>query len=622
MESKLKIVASVLLPLALYLSVFAKTAYAAEATLTIDYVPAVDSGTIITGHADLKNGNYSDYNVTLYLQVIRREGEKVWGPKPTLANPTVPLDEKGRFSLNFVSGGLDRIAEALYVYLVPKSFHPDESESRTVLAAAASASVYRSASGDIEGVASESYIQLDSKAQQKDYSRISINFSPYVDGQSPEKGSKISNAQIEAQLSWIKPYADTIRLFSVTGELAKVYPIAKEQGFRIIGGAWLDKSFNESQIYAELDALVEVANKGLLDVAVVGSENIFRGDLSPSKLISYIAYTRGKIYDKSIPVATSDTIQSFLDNPDLIGVSDVICATIYPFFNGLPVDSAVSSLKSAYESLESAKPIIISETGWASSGSPQGLAIASMDNAKKYFDEVFEWASEENVEVAFFSIVDEEWKTEGDAGDVGRNWGHFKSDGRLKGAYAQTYAKIARQPLSASPSEWAADEMLKADAAGLIPNYLKESFQSMITREEFADALALLAAKEGKTPKDAKSGIFSDTDNYNASILFQLGIASGVGDGTFAPDRTITRQEAARMLYTAAKALGADVESGNGVSFSDSRDISDWAKDAVAFVTEKKIMQGTGGNMFSPHGGYTREQSFLTIYRLYEALNQ
>ena len=77
------------------------------------------------------------------------------------------------------------------------------------------------------------------------------------------------------------------------------------------------------------------------------------------------------------------------------------------------------------------KPVIITETGWPSAGSPYGGAIPGDDNALNYFIQTYEWARQEDLEIFYFSSFDEAWKT-GDEGDVGCYWGLWDAAGNLK----------------------------------------------------------------------------------------------------------------------------------------------------------------------------------------------
>ena len=53
-------------------------------------------------------------------------------------------------------------------------------------------------------------------------------------------------------------------------------------------------------------------------------------------------------------------------------------------------------------------------------------------------------------------------------------------------------------------------------------------------------------------------------------------------------------------------------------TFADVENISSWALEAVGQVQAVGIMRGVDDNIFSPKGPYTREQSIVTMLRLYD----
>ena len=174
--------------------------------------------------------------------------------------------------------------------------------------------------------------------------------------------------------------------------------------------------------------------------------------------------------------------------------------------------------------------------------------------------------------------------------------------------------------VSGAPSEWAAAEVSEAVSLGLVPDALNNDFLRNTTREEFCDTLILTIARVNPELIPATyDNAFSDTQNENVSILNALNIVSGIGGGLFNPSGSITRQEAATMLARAAKVMGAPAI-GGGADFADSGSIADWALDGVTYVSGAGIMRGTGDG-FDPLGLYTREQTIMTVLRLYTSLS-
>ena len=113
-------------------------------------------------------------------------------------------------------------------------------------------------------------------------------------------------------------------------------------------------------------------------------------------------------------------------------------------------------------------------------------------------------------------------------------------------------ANRASQPVSPSeqPSAWAIPEVTAARANGLIPSELDSSYTSPITRREFCLLVCAYADKMGISSSGSPVS-FSDTSDADIQRAAALGVIQGYPDGTFAPDNSILRSEAAAMLARA-----------------------------------------------------------------------
>ena len=179
------------------------------------------------------------------------------------------------------------------------------------------------------------------------------------------------------------------------------------------------------------------------------------------------------------------------------------------------------------------------------------------------------------------------------------------------------------------------DEIVSAMSAGLVPVSLRNNYSSAITRADFCKLISqFIEASSGKSMSeylkakglDNSTGSFTDTSDSNVLAASALGIVTGYDDGTFRPSKTITRREAAAMLKRLADVTGCR-ETTFRTAFSDISDQPDWARTGINFVTAcadpstgSKVMNGTGNSKFSPKANYTREQSIMTMIRLYNAL--
>ena len=167
------------------------------------------------------------------------------------------------------------------------------------------------------------------------------------------------------------------------------------------------------------------------------------------------------------------------------------------------------------------------------------------------------------------------------------------------------------------PSAWAVSEVDAAIAATLVPQGLQSKYTQTVTRAEYcALAVALYEAVTGGEITERAQ--FSDTSDVNVEKMAALEVVNGVGDNKFAPDEKLTREQAATMLSRLAKAIGKPLPTTDAPPFADYSDVSAWAVDAVSQMQATGIMGGVGNNTFAPKADYTREQSIITMIRLFD----
>jgi len=246
-----------------------------------------------------------------------------------------------------------------------------------------------------------------------------ICFSLYEDGQKP--GDIITAEQVNRRIQILKPYTKWIRSFSCIEGNEHIPRIAKENGMQTLVGAWLgdDLELNEK----EIEGLIALAKEGSVDIAAVGNEVMYRGDLTEDQLLDYI--NRVKEALPNIPVGYVDAYYEFSHRPRITEICDVILTNCYPYWEGCPIEYSLPHMQSMFGSARDAgkgKRVIITETGWPSEGGSLKGAIASSENAMKYFIETQNWSKFNDIEIFYFSSFDESWKV-GPEGAVGAYWG-------------------------------------------------------------------------------------------------------------------------------------------------------------------------------------------------------
>ena len=255
-----------------------------------------------------------------------------------------------------------------------------------------------------------------------------ICFSLYEDGQKP--GDIITAEQVNRRIQILKPYSKWVRSFSCIEGNEHIPRIAKENGMQTLVGAWLgdDLELNEK----EIESLITLAKEGCVDIAAVGNEVMYRGDLTEGQLLEYI--NRVKEALPNIPVGYVDAYYEFSHRPRITEVCDVILTNCYPYWEGCPIEHSLNHMISMFNSAKDAgqgKRVIITETGWPSEGGSLKGAIATNENAMRYFIETQNWCKNNNIEAFYFSSFDESWKV-GPEGAVGAYWGLWDKNEKLK----------------------------------------------------------------------------------------------------------------------------------------------------------------------------------------------
>lgn len=255
-----------------------------------------------------------------------------------------------------------------------------------------------------------------------------ICFSIYEDGQGP--GDIITEEQVRRRIEILQPYAKWVRSFSCIDGNEHIPRIAHEYGIKTLVGAWLgdDPELNEQ----EIEGLIGLAKEGYVDLAAVGNEVMYRGDLTEEELLGFMQRVKEAIPE--IPMGYVDAYYEFSHRHAITEACDVIFANCYPFWEGCHIDYSLVYMKQMYQQAVHAangKKVIISETGWPSQGGGFKASQASAENFIRYFINAQKWSQEDEIDMFYFASFDESWKV-GAEGDVGAYWGLWDKHEKLK----------------------------------------------------------------------------------------------------------------------------------------------------------------------------------------------
>ena len=146
---------------------------------------------------------------------------------------------------------------------------------------------------------------------------------------------------------------------------------------------------------------------------------------------------------------------------------------------------------------------------------------------------------------------------------------------------------------------------------------------SPMTRGMF---VTVLGNKAKIDPKDYPTSSFSDVKAgiwYAPQVEWaaQNGIVNGTGGGKFSPDKSVTREQMAVILYNYAKFTNCDltVRAGLLEQFPDGNKVSNYAKYPMEWAITHGIINGSGGKL-DPSGTATRAQVAQIFYSSRELL--
>ena len=184
-------------------------------------------------------------------------------------------------------------------------------------------------------VASVCYLGV-AAAEPPAYRTHGLNFSPYIDADEvPDLGGRqITPMELRERLELIAPYTEWIRTFGCNDDRRDAGHIAHDLGPRAAIGAWLgtDRAENRNQI----DCLIAEAAEGNVDIAIVGSEVLLRGDLSEAELLDHIEEVSQAFQTAGVdvPVTTADVYGILLEHPAVLDAVDLVLVNYYPYWEG------------------------------------------------------------------------------------------------------------------------------------------------------------------------------------------------------------------------------------------------------------------------------------------------
>src|SRR5580698_8617681 len=253
----------------------------------------------------------------------------------------------------------------------------------------------------------------------------SVSYAPFEGTAHPDVDNVPNADKIRADLKKLSTITRAIRLYSSTGGVELVPPIAAEFGLKVTVGAWIDKNVDRNE--REIEAAISLArhNSNVIGV-VVGNETVYRGEQKVDDLIELIKRVKKSV---NVPVTTGEIWNIWRDNPQLGYSVDFIAAHVLPYWENFTDKQAVDQAVSMYQLLRDQFPgkrIMVAEFGWPSAGYNLRNADPGPFEQAVVLRNFVAHAEAIGMEYNIVEAIDQPWKFF--EGGVGPYWGILNAE--------------------------------------------------------------------------------------------------------------------------------------------------------------------------------------------------
>ncbi|KAI8804267.1 glycoside hydrolase superfamily [Cladochytrium replicatum] len=223
------------------------------------------------------------------------------------------------------------------------------------------------------------------------------------------------------------------------------YQVSIDRPIELYLGMWLNATTD--QFESELRELKRLTTSYPEDFRrhvpglLIGSETVFRRELTSSKLADYVirvrrhllqpngASTDGSSMQRKILISAPEVGGSYYGDA-VIDAVDFLTVNFYPYWQAVPAENAARFQLGLIKNMldrSKGKDVWVGEAGWPTVGPPMGEANASLKSVETFYRD---WVCTTNSTNYFwFEAFDEPWKP---GSMVERNWGLFYSNRTLK----------------------------------------------------------------------------------------------------------------------------------------------------------------------------------------------
>ena len=178
-------------------------------------------------------------------------------------------------------------------------------------------------------------------------------------------------------------------------------------------------------------------------------------------------------------------------------------------------------------------------------------------------------------------------------------------------------------------SSWFAPYYKEMQELGILPSsFTSGDLTATITRGEMCELAVVAFEKATGNVIDEleRTDYFTDTTDKNILKAYEYGIVSGYPDGSFQPNKTLTRQEFFKIIQNFCEAAAyTSTRSKDLSTFADAGSIGSWAREAAQLCVSNAFVDGTktGSSYYlRPTEGASRQEAMVMFLRAYKDVRQ
>lgn len=283
-----------------------------------------------------------------------------------------------------------------------------------------------------------------------------ICYSGYRDGQSPDSDVLPSYEEIKQDLRMLEGRWKSLRLYASDTHSKMVLDVINKEDmpFDVMLGAYIIAELsnpecpwgaeytaeqlqkNKEHNQTEITKLIKLADtyKHIVSSVSIGNEASVSWTDHMVPVDSLCTYAKQLKAAVSQPVTFCENYVPWLDKlKPLVEEIDFISIHTYPVWEYKSIQEGLSYTIDNYNAVAQAYPdvqIVITEAGWATASNGQGIDVDKVNEVyqKQYFQQLMDWAEQEQVLVFYFEAFDENWKGSCDPFEPEKHWGLYRAD--------------------------------------------------------------------------------------------------------------------------------------------------------------------------------------------------